>query len=75
MSAQPYAQLAGRDEAQLAKSARNAQHYGSLARAVCRAHEHGYRRAVRAYRWIAGYALGIGFAAGVLAAPMIWRLA
>lgn len=67
MSAQPYAQLAGREEAAQAKSSRNAQHYGSLARAVCRAHEHGYRRAVRAYRWMIGYGVLIGFAAGYLA--------
>lgn len=66
----PFTLLSGRDENAIAKAdrVRKAQQINaSIARAVGRAHSHGYRRAVRAYRWMIGYGVLIGFAAGYFA--------
>lgn len=69
MSAHRFTLLDGRAEASIAKreAIREAEaEQAAYARAISRAHENGYQRAVRAYRWMAGYALVIGLCAGVL---------
>ena len=66
--------LGGRDERAIAKRERVAeieQENDLLARTIQRSHEAGYRRAVRAYRWMIGYGLVIGFVAGYVAGGVL----
>lgn len=69
-----FGQLSGRDERVIAKRERVAEAERDndlLARTIERSHKAGYRRAVRAYRWMIGYGLVIGFVAGYVAGGVL----
>lgn len=70
----PFTQLDGRAERAIAKRERVAEAERDndlLARTIQRSHEAGYRSAVRAYRWMIGYGLVIGFVAGYVAGGVL----
>ena len=69
-----FGQLSGRAERAIAKRERLAEverDNDLLARTIQRSHKAGYRRAVRAYRWMIGYGLVIGFVAGYVAGVVL----
>ena len=74
MKVQPFTQLDGRAERAIAKRERLAEverDNDLLERTIRRSTEAGYRRAVRAYRWMIGYGLVIGFVAGYVAGVVL----
>lgn len=69
-----FAQLDGRAERAIAKRERLAEverDNDLLERTIRRSTEAGYRSAVRAYRWMIGYGLVIGFVAGYVAGVVL----